>query len=565
MNFTKLHKTLLAIVGVIALVLLACNSFDNINQPEEAYLNEEVTITARLKIEPGTNDTATLLFAMYAPKSLDLANNAHLVFSTENFAAVLGADYGVVDIKNETLTPVPASEKAPHSPYTNGGGVTEDQWLVWSEALLNYYGQGDNETLANAPEMEWVAWESKTPIFISDKLPGDVKHNQTLYANVTITFNAGSRELECYLGYAYCNKTKGFYHDQEHLSEGVFKKFEIAYKAFESVTIAPETIIFSDGEPVDVKATAKFGINSAVERDAQVVFGVYAPKSLKLAENATALFSTTNYTTDVVNETLKVVSNETVGDGTWAEAFAKAYGVGGNEDLETVPEMEWVVWQSDNILNITGDLVGTPLYGEVVIDGDSGLESVDCYMGIAYCDKTIGFSESEITTFGSKFMHFVVEEYIKPAFPSLEMIQSAYRYGDIFGMVFSADDTELEGETNIYICGKALYDGGQVAEVTTAVEANRLVPFVETLPNGSTRNLYEKYVYLPHLFNLPSGAKIEEVTVWFINADGSKKATTCVKSGEPFLIEQTPGSIHDVEEPEGDDTTEDGDDENTEQ
>ena len=311
MKFSRLHKTLLAVASVIVVAFFACNEFDFIDQPEQVYLNEEVKITAKLKIDPGTNDTATLLFAMYAPKSLDLANNATLTLSTLNFAEVLGA-HGVVDIKNEKLKVV-SEELAPHSPYSSSGGVTEDQWLPWSEALLNYYGVGDNASLANPVEMEWIAWASETPIFISDKLPGDVTHGQSLYAEVTITFNSGSEELECYLGYAYCNKTKGFYHDQEHLSNSMFK-------------------------------------------------------------------------------------------------------------------------------------------------------------------------------------HFVVEKFVAPAVPTLSMIQSARRYGDIFGLEFSADNTALEGVNDIYIGGKAIYNGGQVIEVKEAIEANRLAPFTRRLPDGTVLNLYEKYI-----------------------------------------------------------------------
>lgn len=384
MKFSRLHKILFVTVGIIAGVFFACNEFDYVEQPENVYLDETVTVHARLNISPSTNDTATLLFGIYAPKSLDLANNATVVFNTVNFEEVLGADYGVVDITNEVLTVVPADEKAPHSPYSSSGGVTEDQWIPWSDAMLNYYGTGDNASLATPVEMEWIVWESKNPMFISDKLPGDKAHNQSLYATLDITFNAGSEELECYIGYAYLNKTKGFYHDQEHLSNAVWK-------------------------------------------------------------------------------------------------------------------------------------------------------------------------------------HFVVEKYEAPKFPSLEMIQSARRYGDIFGMEFSADGTDLEGEMDIYVCGRAVLADGQTLEVTEAIDANRMDPFQRRLPDGTVRQLFEKYIYPPYFFEVPEGATIESVTLWFTNTDGSKVAELDLMTGEPFLIEQTPGSIHDVEEPEvpeegGEETPEEGGD-----
>jgi hypothetical protein len=61
--------------------------------------------------------------------------------------------------------------------------------------------------------------------------------------------------------------------------------------------------------------------------------------------------------------------------------------------------------------------------------------------------------------------------------------------------------------------------------------------------------LFEKYIYPPFMFNLADGQKIEALTIWFINADGSKVVTEDY-NGVAFVLEQTPGSIHDVEEPE---------------
>ncbi len=359
MKFTKLHKILIAIVAVLGVAIYACNEFDYVDQPENVYLNDDVTILAKLKIDASTNYTVSLVFGMYAPKALDLANNATLTFSTLNIAEVLGADYPgqAIDIKNEILTPCSTET------------CTDPSDVTWSEAFYNNYGSGGNAELGIEGDMEWVVWKSNIQTYISDKLQGDVAHNMSIYADVNISFNAGPNELECYLGYGYVSKEKGFNSSDEHISGSVWK-------------------------------------------------------------------------------------------------------------------------------------------------------------------------------------HFVVEEYVAPTFPSLEMIQSAYRFGDIFGMEFSADASALEGETDIYLCGKAVYDGGQTVVVSEALDANRMNPFTRKLPNGDERKLFEKYIYPPYFFNLPSETKIEEITLWFINADGSKVADTCVVSGLPFDLEQTPGSIHDVEEPE---------------
>ena len=374
MKFTKLHKILFVAVGIIAGVFFACNEWDYIDQPETVYLNEEVKVTARLRIEPGTNYDCRLIFGIYAPKSLDLKNNATLIFNTENIAEVLGADYTqAIDIKNETLTPIDMASAAP-----DAGGQT------YSEAFMSQFGVGENASLGI--EMEWVAWESKIQTYISDKLPGDVAHNKHFFATVDITFNAGPEELECYLGYASLNAVKGFNTNDEQFSPQMFK-------------------------------------------------------------------------------------------------------------------------------------------------------------------------------------HFVVDTYEAPALPTLTMIQSAYRFGDIFGFEFSETSTDLEGETDIYVCGRATLTTGDVVEVTEAVDANRLQPISRRLPNGEYQHLFEKYIYPPFMFNLADGQKIEALTIWFIDATGTKVVTESY-DGVAFVLEQTPGSIHDVVEPEtpevpeesGEETPEEGGD-----
>lgn len=362
MKFTKLHKILFVAVGIIAGVFFACNEWDYIDQPETVYLNEEVKIQAKLRIEPRTNYDCRLIFGMYAPKSLDLKNNAKLIFNTLNIAEVLGTDYAqAIDIKNETLTPIDMASVAP-----DAGDKT------YAEAFMGQFGVGENASLDI--EMEWVAWESKIQTYISDKWPGDVAHNEHFYATVDITFNAGPEELECYLGYASLNAVKGFNTNEEQFSPQMFKRF-------------------------------------------------------------------------------------------------------------------------------------------------------------------------------------VVDTYEAPALPTLTMIQSAYRFGDIFGFEFSETSTDLEGETDIYVCGRATLTTGEVVEVTEAVDANRLQAISRRLPDGEYQNLFEKYIYPPFMFNLADGQKIEALTIWFINADGSKVVTESY-DGVAFVLEQTPGSIHDVVEPETPETPE---------
>lgn len=352
MRLNKIFKGLAVAVAVCTATFFACNSFDSIDQPERVNANETFTIKAKLKIVPETEEKdAVLAFAMYAPKSMDLANNATVVFSTLNFAEVLGTDYGVVDVKDEVLTIIPADEKAPHSPFIFEGEVTQDQWIPWKDAFQSCYGDGDNWLMGIADQMEWVVWESKEHFYISDKLLDGTAHQIPLYAEVTITLNAGKYNQDCFLGYAYCNKIKGFYNYQDQLSDAEWRRFYV-----------------------------EGGINLEPEQ---------------------------------------------------------------------------------------------------------------------------------------------------PAEPVMTTIQSDFSYNDLFGIEFKAAGTALEGEENIYLCGKATYDGGQEVEVAAAVEANRLTPLGE--------GVFEKYIFPMHFFSLPLTTQMESFVVWFTNADGTKVVNSN-SDGTPFNI-----------------------------
>ena len=363
MKLNKIYKFLLASVAVFAVGFFACNEFEIIEQPETVQANKEVTITAKIKIVPETEEkNAVLAFGMYAPKSLDLANNATVKFSTLNFAEVLGADYGVTDVTDEILKVIPAEEKAPHSPFTFEGTVPEENWIPWADAFHHLYGDGDNYLMGIADQMEWVVWESANHFYFSDVLADGSKHEVPLYAELTITFNSGEYNQDCHLGYAFCNKIKGFYNEQDHLSDGYWR-------------------------------------------------------------------------------------------------------------------------------------------------------------------------------------HFVVEGGIEPEVPAAEPlmtpIQADFRYGDLFGLEFTSAGTALEGETNIYLCGKATYDGGQEVEISTAVASNLLKAV------GDSGNTFEKYIFPLRFFGLSADAKIESMVVWFTNADGSIVVDKN-SDGNAFAIGQYDVSIQDT-------------------
>ena len=101
---------------------------------------------------------------------------------------------------------------------------------------------------------------------------------------------------------------------------------------------------------------------------------------------------------------------------------------------------------------------------------------------------------------------------------------------DVFGITFSHEGTALKDAGEVYLCGTAIHDGGQKAEVSAAVPRNRM----ELI---SSR--FEKYLYPKDFFGLPSDAVIEELYFYFINADGSIVVKDDENGGQEFFVEQS--------------------------
>ena len=295
-----------------------------------------------------------------------------------------------------------------------------------------------------------------------------------------------------------------------------------------------------------------------------LVFGMAAPKSLNLATNAKLTLKTLNYGELLgiadLNEQLTVMPADEMStnpsDKTWVQAFTDHYGFGSeNAALGWSAEnMEWIVWQSKTAVNIIDNQVGdNDLQAKVIISFPSGQEELECYIGYAMTSKSKGF-DGERPTENLVLKPLTIEKYVAPTVPTIATLPSVFRYGDIFGFEFSGLTTALDGESDVYLCAKAVYDGGQEVEVVTCTDANKMTPIVRTMLDGTSYNMHEKYIYPKQFFNLPKDAVIEAIYVWFSNADGSKVVKDADNGGEPFFIEQTPGSIHDVVEPaEGND------------
>lgn len=261
----------------------------------------------------------------------------------------------------------------------------------------------------------------------------------------------------------------------------------------------------------EIEVTAQLRVSPGEDGSGKVVFAVLAPKAWNLRDNATLYLTTKDYNAiqhqpEVENEQLTLMPAEEKDPKnglSWADSFMSVIGRGGN-DPQTA--MEWVVWRSsttfifDDKIEVDGQEVETAdVHADVRIRMKTGAVPLTCELGYSYCYDTFGLKRDE-QRFAEAFKPIETYNQVFTTTPSV------FRYGDVFGITFSHGGTALKDTGEVYLCGTAIHDGGQKAEVSAAVPRNRM----ELI---SSR--FEKYLYPKDFFGLPSDAVIEKTLLLF--------------------------------------------------
>lgn len=273
----------------------------------------------------------------------------------------------------------------------------------------------------------------------------------------------------------------------------------------------------------EIEITVKLRLESEDSRTSKMVFGILAPTSWNIAQNAELRLTTTGYLfgnaenekltlmspDEVITDESDDVSNPQKGK-TWAEGFKGRFGTFNN----TVP-VEWVIYESETIFhNTDSDAGDKKVHGVVKIKLLTGSENVTVNMGYAFCAKNYNFVNS-----GSASKELVVTGQALPEFKEqLTTVPEEFGYGDFFSLKFEAvsDDmgtSALAGEDNVYLCGKAILSGGQIVEINETGD--------RTLMEKAGETTWQKYIYPKDFFGLPEGAVIATTYFYFTNADGS--------------------------------------------
>nr|WP_321412246.1 DUF4961 domain-containing protein [uncultured Carboxylicivirga sp.] len=177
MKVLRYHKRFW-ISCILPFVLTMCMTIENITHPDNALVNSEIEIKVDVKLTPINSDQTKLIFAVLAPVSWNIADNANLTFTTNGYSAG--------DVMDESMILVSDSEMEPATK------------MSWSTSLENVIG-----FMGNLGPVEWVVFESASTFSINNNV------DNLISASVKIKLTTGNDNIKLLMGYFFCGKSHG--------------------------------------------------------------------------------------------------------------------------------------------------------------------------------------------------------------------------------------------------------------------------------------------------------------------------------------------------------------------
>lgn len=183
MKSIRKYKIAAILVALLSIIIVACEMVvEEIIFPEDAKKNSEITVKVKLKLVTETDDNSQMVFAVLAPKSWNLKENASLTLTTEGYAA-----QGYAEVVNEPLSLIPDSE------------TEKSTALPYPVAYQTKIG-----LMGNTGPVEWTVFKSSTVFHISDQVS-----TEPIYGNVSIKLTTGPDPIRFFMGFGFCGTSWG--------------------------------------------------------------------------------------------------------------------------------------------------------------------------------------------------------------------------------------------------------------------------------------------------------------------------------------------------------------------
>ncbi len=290
-----------------------------------------------------------------------------------------------------------------------------------------------------------------------------------------------------------------------------------------------------------VNSKIEIGVDIKLESDTEdyteLVFGVLAPKSWNVADNAGLTFTSDGYSGGDVTEEEMILMTDSDKEPTtllnWSQAFQSDPEIG---FMGNVGPVEWVVFRSQTKFNIVDDDV---VKAKIRIKLRTGSENIKLNMGYVFCGKNNGLADDYYDPNAKSKVITVLggtNELID--YTSVSLVSTtpgSFAWGDIVAINFETKsgkvETPLHDVERVYLYGKVVYYSGKLDSSVVDIINDK------TLMGKVGETTWQKYIYAKDFFQLPEDAVIEQAFFHFTNEDKS----VIVKSptGQDFFLKET--------------------------
>lgn len=328
-----------------------------------------------------------------------------------------------------------------------------------------------------------------------------------------------------------------------------------ALAVFACMTIEKITVLTPDPKTnSELKIQVKATLTPEYAQNAHPVFAMLVPEEWNVEETAKVYFTTSGLTPsngvpEYEREEMSLIGPDEIEPYTgkpWAEAYKSVVGFMGNKG-----PVKWVLFKGQTSRSIkskddvpvkdpfdltfdvtftTGDTPIKWFFAAEYLGYETGFNPEwHYYSGASWPDGgkapvPYGIAEPiSVTGEGAQ------EDYTK--LPLVSTTPGNMRYGDFFSVEFVSkieeEETALCGEDNVFLCAKATLKDGSVVTLDKADEENKMIQ------TGDYS--FMKYIFLKDFLDLPDGAEVTDLKVWFCDAYKTKIVDS---DGNLFTISQ---------------------------
>ncbi|MFD0793069.1 DUF4961 domain-containing protein [Mucilaginibacter litoreus] len=270
------------------------------------------------------------------------------------------------------------------------------------------------------------------------------------------------------------------------------------------------------GEQITAVLDANFRINGGPYTK-NIVIGILAPRSWKLAQNTTITYTSAKGPGTFKPIPPDVVAGNAKNGENWTTIMKKKMGIGPNY----IDDMEWVPFITTQTIsaNNNDDIHAVfTIKMKVGVDG----QNTSVRLGYVVCNDTDGLDDGSPYLWPFKFADCLevkgagdLIDFCNPSLSILNPVKALDNDYETITFDNTVVNTELKGQTDIYLCATAHTSDGKDIAICTQDDRSKMIE--------AGANKFQIVIWPRQYFNLSAGQTITSVDYYFTNKAGNVK------------------------------------------